>query len=209
MYFADIALTSFEWWFGLCSVCTIKYIARPVEMSSAKGYPPDRGLVIGLNTLTLALESRVYTVLRAFADRRSPKPAHLLTGERGEDAAYFHLRRVGYTVVGRRWRTERLAGDLDLVAWDGPTLVIFEVKTRTAASREQAFAPAETAVDPHKQHILRKMAFAYLRQFPAPARSSIAVRFDILSVYQLPTGLEFEHIRNAFPASEPVWSHPR
>ena len=91
-------------------------------------------------------------------------------------------------------------GDLDLVAWDGPTLVVFEVKTRTASSREAAFAPAETSVDPHKQHVLRKMASAYLRQFPAPTRTSIAVRFDILSVYQLPTGIEFEQIRNAFPS---------
>jgi putative endonuclease len=154
-----------------------------------------------LNSLTLALESRAYGALRSFAGRKSLKPAHLLTGERGEDAAYFHLRGLGYTVVARRWRTERLAGDLDLIAWDGPTLVIFEVKTRTAPSREQAFAPAETAVDPHKQQILRKMASAYLRQFPAPTRSSIAVRFDILSVYQLPTGVEFEHFRSAFAFS--------
>ena len=169
-------------------------------MSSAGDYP----LPMGQHSLTLALESRVYTALRAFADRRSPKPAHLLLGQRGEDAAWFHLRGLGYTVVARRWRTERLAGDLDLVAWDGPTLVLFEVKTRTAPSREAAFAPAETAVDPHKQHILRKMASAYLRQFPAPARSSIAVRFDILSVYQLPTGIEFDHIPNAFPLAEPA-----
>jgi putative endonuclease len=200
MYFADIAFTSFEWWFGLCSVCTIKYIAHPVEMSSAQGYP----FSMGLYSLTLAFESRVYTTLRAFADRNSRKPAHLLLGERGEDAAWFHLRRLGYTVVARRWRTERLAGDLDLIAWDGPTLVVFEVKTRTASSREAAFAPAETAVDAHKQQILRKMAAAYLRQFPAPTRSSIALRFDILSVYQLPSSTEFDHIRDAFPRAEPV-----
>ena len=152
----------------------------------------------------LTFEVRAYTALRAFADRRSSKPPHLLLGERGEDAAYFHLRSLGYTIVARRWRTERLPGDLDLIAWDGPTLVIFEVKTRTAASREQAFAPAETAVDTHKQQTLRKMAAAYLRQFPAPARSSITLRFDILSVYQLPSTTEFDHIRNAFPAYDPA-----
>ena len=158
---------------------------------------------MGLNSLVLTLERRAYVAIRSFADRKSLKPPHLLTGERGEDAAYFHLRSLGYTIVARRWRTERLAGDLDLVAWDGPTLVVFEIKTRTAASREEAFAPAETAVDPHKQRILRKMASAYLRQFPSPVRSSISVRFDILSVYQLPSGVEFEHIRNAFPFAEP------
>jgi len=174
-------------------------------MSSAGGYP----FRMGLNSLAVALESRTYKAVRAFADRQSLKPAHLLTGERGEDAAYFHLRALGYTVVARRWRTERLPGDLDLVAWDGPTLVIFEVKTRTAPSREQAFAPAETSVDPHKQRVLRKMASAYLRQFPAPTRASMAVRFDILSVYQLPTGVEFEQIRNAFPLAEPMGSRWR
>jgi putative endonuclease len=156
-----------------------------------------------LNSFALALEGRAYTALRSLADRKSLKPAHLLTGQRGEDAAYFHLRGLGYTVVGRRWRTERLAGDLDLVAWDGPTLVIFEVKTRIASSREQAFAPAESSVDLYKQAILRRMASAYLRQFPSPMRGAIAVRFDILSVYNLPTGNQFEHIREAFPRSEP------
>ena len=161
---------------------------------------------MSLNSITLALESRAYVALRSFADRKSLKPAHLITGQRGEDAAYFHLRGLGYTIVGRRWRTERLPGDLDLVAWDGPTLVVFEVKTRTASSREAAFAPAETSIGPHKQHVLRKMASAYLRQFPAPTRSSISVRFDILSVYQLPTGIEFEQIRNAFPLADPAGS---
>ena len=157
----------------------------------------------------LTLEACAYTALRSFADRSSLKPPHLLTGERGEDAAYFHLRKLGYTVVARRWRAERLNGDLDLIAWDGPALVIFEVKTRTATSREQAFAPAETAVGTQKQQMLRKMAAAYLRQFPAPARTSIAVRFDILSVYQVPAGTEFEHIRNAFPPSEHTVSRRR
>jgi len=162
----------------------------------------------------LAIERRTFLRLRSLADRRlatrahrrgeRPTPQHLLTGERGEDHAFFHLRSLGYTVVARRWRTERMPGDLDLVAWDGPTLVIFEVKTRTASSKEQVFAPAETSVDAHKQQTLRKMASAYLRQFPAPTRTSIAVRFDILSVYQLPAGIEFEQILNAFPLAEPV-----
>src|ERR1700735_430915 len=100
MYFADIAATSFGGWFWLCSVCTIKYIASAVEMSSAQVYPPGRGRTMTLNSLTLAFESRAYGALRSFAGRKSLKPAHLLTGERGEDAAYFHLRRLGYTIVG-------------------------------------------------------------------------------------------------------------
>jgi putative endonuclease len=151
-----------------------------------------------LRRTTFALERRAYTALRSFADRKSLKPPHLLTGEQGEDAAYFHLRGLGYTVVARRWRAERLRGDLDLVAWDGPAIVIFEVKARTARD----LAPADTAVDAHKREMLRKMASAYLRQFPGAVRDSIPVRFDILSVYLLPEGIEFEHICDAFPRTE-------
>jgi putative endonuclease len=144
------------------------------------------------------LERRAYTWLRSIADRKSTLPPHLLTGERGEDAAFFHLRGLGYTVVARRWRSERLPGDLDLVAWDGATLVIFEVKARTA----RTIVPADFAVDPHKQKTLRLMASAYLRQIPEPYRASVSLRFDVLSVYLLPSGTEFEHLPNAFPRHE-------
>ena len=157
---------------------------------------------MSLHSLTLSLERSAYKVLRTFADRKSPLPPHLLTGQRGEDAAFFHLRALGYTIVARRWRAERIQGDLDLVAWDGPTLVIFEIKTRTAHD----LAPADTEVDPYKQQILRKMASAYLRQIPGASRASVPLRFDILSVYLLPTGAEFEHLRDAFPRTDSVTS---
>jgi putative endonuclease len=159
---------------------------------------------MGLSSLTLAFERRAYTALRSLADRKSPQPEHLLIGERGEDAAFFHLRSLGYIVVARRWRAARMPGDLDLVAWHpdpqlGPTLVLFEIKTRTAHD----LAPAAAAVNPHKQQTLRKMAAAYLRQLPEANRDSVPLRFDILSVYLLPTGNEFEHLPNAFPRTEP------
>ena len=164
----------------------------------------DYSSCMGLHRLALALESRAYIALRSFADQKSPLPEHLLTGERGEDAAFFHLRALGYTIVARRWRSPRIPGDLDLVAWDGSTLVLFEIKTRTAHS----LAPAESAVDPHKQQMLRKMASAYLRQLPEPYRTSVPLRFDILSVYLLPSGPEFDHLTDAFPRNEPA-THSR
>ena len=157
-----------------------------------------------IRNTTLALERRVYLLLRRRADRRSAaraqargrraKPEHLRTGERGEDLAYFYLREHGYTVVARRWHSARLKGDLDLVAWDGDTLVIFEVKTRTARD----VAPAEAAVDPAKRKMLRRMARAYRRRLPEPWRELAPMRLDVLSVYDLPSGPEFEHMRHAF-----------
>ena len=154
---------------------------------------------MSLATLSLALERRAYTALQRLAHRKSSQPQHLLTGEQGEDAAFFHLRSLGYTIVARRWRSERIKGDLDLAAWDGDTLVFFEIKTRTAHD----LAAAETQIDRHKQQTLRRMAAAYLRQIPERHRDRVPIRFDVLSVYMLPSGNEFERFRAAFPFREP------
>lgn len=168
-----------------------------------------------LRNRLLTLESRLYTRLRRWADARlaaralrsaqKPKPEHLLTGERGEDAAFFFLRERGWHITARRWRAPRGPGDLDLLAWlptqadaqpgTQPTLVVFEVKART---RRDLF-PARSSVDPAKQRILRRLARAYLRQYPESEREHLRVRFDVVSVYLLPTGPEFEHVENAFP----------
>jgi putative endonuclease len=120
--------------------------------------------------------------------------AHLATGERGEREALFHLRRMGYTVVARRWKSAKLWGDIDLIGWDGEWLCFVEVKTRGG---RDAMA-AESAVDGEKQDMLRKMARAYLKGFPEKLRAEVPVRFDVVSVYLLPTGVEFELYRGAF-----------
>ena len=43
------------------------------------------------------------------------------------------------------------------------------------------------------------MALAYRRRLPEPWRDLVPIRFDVVSVYDLPTGPEFEDIANAFP----------
>jgi putative endonuclease len=53
-------------------------------------------------------------------------------------------------------------------------------------------------VDREKQAMLRRMAKAYLRGFPENLRDGIAVRFDVMSVYLLPAGVECELYRGAF-----------
>ena len=45
-------------------------------------------------------------------------PAHLRTGRRGEEDAYFFLRRRGYTIIARNYRSPHHRGELDLVGWD-------------------------------------------------------------------------------------------
>jgi putative endonuclease len=115
---------------------------------------------------------------------RTEQPQHIQTGERGEEAAFFFLRRKGLTVVARKWRFGQVPGDLDLIAWDGPTLCFVEVKTRTSKD----MATASSAVDRDKRRNLRRLARHYLRQLPEPEESNVRppTRFDIVTVYELP-----------------------
>jgi putative endonuclease len=122
-------------------------------------------------------------------------PAHQRTGRRGEEEAYFHLRRLGYIMVARNFRSPRRRGDLDLVGWDEDVLCFIEVKTRTTRSVK----PAEAAVDYDKQRELSGMAREYLRHLPTPCQW----RFDVVTVYYALSNAppEFELFRNAFPVS--------
>ncbi len=125
-------------------------------------------------------------------------PAHLELGRRGEEAAFFHLRSLGYTVIAKGWSSGKAPGDLDLVAWEGDRLCFVEVKSRSG----RGFATAEAAVDSGKRRSLRRLAGHYLRQLP----EGTLTRFDILSVY-LDRGVrkkkpEFELFRNAFGWTE-------
>jgi putative endonuclease len=106
--------------------------------------------------------------------RRDLSP-HLETGRRGEQDVYFWLRRQGYVIVARNWRTPRSKSEIDLIGWDGATLCFVEVKTRTTRDVK----PAEAAVDHNKQHDLRRVARHYLRR----VEHTPPVRFDIVSVY--------------------------
>jgi putative endonuclease len=102
-------------------------------------------------------------------------PEHQRTGRRGEEEAYFHLRKLGYIMVARNFRSSRLRGEIDLIGWDADVLCFVEVKTRTS----RAVKPPEAAVDRHKRREIALMVREYLRQV-APA---CQWRFDIVSVY--------------------------
>jgi putative endonuclease len=121
-------------------------------------------------------------------------PAHPRVGRRGEEEAYFYLRKRGYVMVARNYRSARRRGEIDLVGWDRDVLCFVEVKTRT--SRE--LKPAEAAVDREKRRELGGMARDYLRR----VRDDVQWRFDVVSIYY-ETGKppDIELFKNAFPVS--------
>jgi putative endonuclease len=122
-------------------------------------------------------------------------PPHQRTGRRGEEAAYFYLRRLGYVMVARNFRSSRRRGEIDLIGWDKSVLCFIEVKTRTTHDVK----PAEAAVDRDKQRGLAAVADEYLR-YVAP---SCRWRFDVVTVYYERQSSQplIELFRNAFPVA--------
>ena len=119
------------------------------------------------------------------------EPEHLRTGRAGEEAAYFYLRKLGYTIVAKNWRGGGRRGELDLVGWEGKTLCFIEVKTRG----KRGEVAAEAAVDMKKRDELVAMARLYRRRVAPEVRH----RFDVVSVY-LDKNSEIELMRGAFEA---------
>ena len=137
-------------------------------------------------------------VLDWVAQRTPPAdtaPMHQQTGRRGEEAAYFYLRRLGYVMVARNYRAARRRGEIDLIGWEKDVLCFIEVKTRTTRDVK----PAEAAVDRDKQRGLAAVADEYLRHVAPSCRW----RFDVVSVYYERQSSHplIELFRNAFPVA--------
>jgi putative endonuclease len=111
-------------------------------------------------------------------------------GRRGEDAAAAYLERVGMCVEEMNWRTT--SGEIDIVAWDGPDLVLVEVKTR----RSMKMGTPEEAVSFTKQRRLARLARAWLAAHDARPRQ---IRFDVVTLKVLSEDRALlRHHRNAF-----------
>jgi putative endonuclease len=130
---------------------------------------------------------------------KSPQRApHLQAGSRGEDEAYFHLRKLGYTIVARDYRSPHRRGDIDLIGWDDDILCFIEVKTRSRRN----FMAAEAAIDDEKRATLSSLAQQYLHELAHARAKPDAFRFDVVSVYLATEGTsDITLFKNAFPLS--------
>jgi putative endonuclease len=123
-------------------------------------------------------------------------PSHLRQhlGLLGEDLALAHLERLGFALVTRNHRTR--FGEIDLIVYEGSTLVFVEVKTRRANSSGRG--PWE-ALHERKRQQVRRMAAAYLLEV-ADRPHSADVRFDAVGVLIDGQGrlLRLDHLEAAF-----------
>jgi putative endonuclease len=108
-------------------------------------------------------------------------------GDFGETIAARHLEAHGLVVLERNWRCE--LGEIDLVARDGDTLVVCEVKTR----RGLDYGSPLEAVTARKAGRLRRLAMRWLEDHPVRPRD---VRIDVVGVLTRPHGAALvEHLR--------------
>jgi len=127
--------------------------------------------------------------LRHLARRHRWNPQHAL-GRRGEDLAHRFLRRQGYIIVARNHRLPTGDAEADLIAWEGETLVIVEVKSR----QNEDFGPPDRAVGDDKRAHIRRLARAYARTTGTPWER---VRCDVVTVV-LTARPRLQLVRNAF-----------
>ncbi len=111
-------------------------------------------------------------------------------GRWGEGVAATHLEAHGYVIVARNWRCA--AGEIDLVARDGETLVFVEVKTR----RGRDFGAPEEALTPRKAQKLLQLGEQYCY---VHTLEDVNWRIDLVAVELDNRGLllRCEHIPNA------------
>lgn len=94
-------------------------------------------------------------------------------GKIGEDIATVYLQDMGYEVLVRNWRFERV--ELDIVARKDSILVFCEVKTRRSVSHG---VPSD-AITPIKLQHIRTAALHWLTNNQSRHKG---IRFDAISV---------------------------
>jgi putative endonuclease len=97
-----------------------------------------------------------------------------IIGQKAEDIAVDFLQARGLQILERNFR--RRLGELDIVARDGDTLAIVEVRTRAS----DRFGGAAASVGPRKQQRLARAAAQLLQQ--RRDLSHLRARFDVIAV---------------------------
>ncbi|NWG14385.1 MAG: YraN family protein [Acidobacteria bacterium] len=115
---------------------------------------------------------------------------HIRTGRLGERIACRFLINLGFDILARRYRARW--GEIDIIAFEGETLVFVEVKTRAT----RAFGQPWEFVDWEKRQRLRSAADEFVSRYDL---GRYTCRFDIVSVVSPGTRAEEVSLfRNAF-----------
>lgn len=110
-------------------------------------------------------------------------------GLAGEEAASAFLKRRGYRILRRNFRSP--FGEVDIIASKGGSLVFCEVKARSGGEMESALE----AVDRKRQRRLARAASYYLAMEGGAKKPC---RFDVIALLRSGEGWKISHVENAF-----------
>ncbi len=97
----------------------------------------------------------------------------LQVGVVGEKAARLHLEKLGYRIIETNYRCR--LGEIDIIARDGNTTVVVEVRTKTGAD----FGTPEESITGKKARQLRRLALYYLQ---SAYKREVPSRIDLVAV---------------------------
>ena len=110
------------------------------------------------------------------------------TGQKGEDLAVEHLKKAGYRILKRNWKSGKL--EIDIIAENKNYIVFIEVKTRS----DDYLESPQAAVNREKQRSMILAADNYIKWNNVDKES----RFDIVTVVVKENDYEIDHIEAAF-----------
>ncbi|MGB9498483.1 MAG: YraN family protein [Dissulfuribacterales bacterium] len=110
-------------------------------------------------------------------------------GKFGENLAARHLKKLGYKIICKNYRTK--LGEIDIIAKQDDTIVFVEVKSR----RTSTFGSPKYSITLKKQQQISKTALYYLKK---TNQSDVCARFDVVTVNSVNKKHDIEVIKNAF-----------
>ncbi|MHB1152756.1 MAG: YraN family protein [Eubacteriales bacterium] len=111
-------------------------------------------------------------------------------GNRGEDIACDYLKREGYVIIQRNFRSQY--GEIDIIAENETHIIFIEVKSRTESPVQSQYGRPSLAVNAKKQVHILKSTKKYLQMFK-PLKSP---RIDVIEQLISPVeGTEFIQIK--------------
>ncbi|MBO0323797.1 YraN family protein [Muricauda sp. CAU 1633] len=109
-------------------------------------------------------------------------------GKQGEALAVAFLLNRGYEICAQNYRY--LKAEIDIIARQGETVAIVEVKSRKMGFLEDI----STTINAKKRKLLVLAADHYVLEMDL----DVEVRFDVITVIQKGTDFEIDHLEDAF-----------
>ncbi len=117
-----------------------------------------------------------------------------ILGELGEETAFEFLKKKGYHILERNYKTP--LGEIDIIAQDKEKLVFVEVKSLSDTS----YILPQEMLNKKKQEQIIRVALSYLK---AKGLKSADCRFDCVAViFSLGKEPEIELIKDAFQSDD-------